>query len=403
MRYIKDGKCVLCPLNHYCDGVNDYASCPGDGYFCDEEGIHKCSLVHGASCSYCTKEKCTKCTNNHYLNSSGACVYCTPACAICKDSASCLKCNSDRVLSSSGKCDSFCSNVIPGCVFCSSAQKCENCSSKYYLNSSKKCNLCEAANCLKCRDNVNISLCEACNPGYYLNGSVCKACSTIDSNCAICANNKCISCKTGYHLDSNSKCVSNDNKFSCSDTNFMQIGSLCVTRKNMGDSAILTIPSSVIVAKAQEDYCYSNQNKCCWKGLTASNCTNEGGYGSCNRTLCDYNAAEEICKNFNYQGLKWRLPAQKEAQTWAYYSVGLNEQGLQLCDYSGGFSSLRCSNNNSCLGSYDGACRARAVWNNNYDNLNAYFVQLWGGVIDSNNYSMKTGAFSVRCVAQMEE
>ena len=41
----------------------------------------------------------------------------------------------------------------------------------------------------------------------------------------------------------------------------MRIGNLCVTRKNMGDSSMLPMPSTVSVAKINSDYCNSSKSK----------------------------------------------------------------------------------------------------------------------------------------------
>jgi len=180
----------------------------------------------------------------------------------------------------------------------------------------------------------------------------------------------------------------------------MQIGNLCVTRKNMGDSYSLAIPTSVTVVSARNEYCYSVSNKCCWKGETAGTsgkCDSaNGGYSGCNRTICNYNAAKEICSKFKYGGKTWRLATRDEMRNWGNSSIGLKENGLMLCDTVQDFSSACCTiGSNDCSGSADNTCRPAVVWGAD-KNTSSTVNGIFGFSTAAENY-----AYSVRCVTEM--
>lgn len=294
---------------------------------------------------------------------------------------------------------------MPGCYRCTDAYVCTQCHGGYYLNSAKSCTKCSLSNCQKCADNRPASspICEACFGGNYLSGGSCVSCKKYDANCAVCDKEKCLSCNSGFHLDENNKCKDNDLKFGCSDSNFMQIGNLCITRKNMGDSYALSIPNTVTIAQAGSEYCYSTNQKCCWKGRTSNSCSDKFGYSGCTRTVCNFEAASEICRNFNYQGKKWRLATRSEMASWGQYSMGLGAQGLMLCDHTSGYQDSQCAVwSVSCLGGLQNGCWIFYIWSaTETDTLHAYTFGTYFG-----EYSIalepKTMAASVRCVSEME-
>ena len=255
------------------------------------------------------------------------------------------------------------------------------------------CEMCDGNTCLKC------------DSGYILKNGKCEidCASKFGSSCTACTTSACTACASGYHISnasSNPACVAD---FSCSGSDFMQIGSLCVTRKNMGDSTALKIPSGVTVANVNQYCTSSSSNKCCWKGATSgTDCNNNGGaYSGCNRTVCDWYAADYICKNFTAGGRTWRLATKSEMSNWGSNSIGLGVNGLQLCDWNSGYSSAYCDHSGSCPGSNDVWCGPYFVWSGTVDgSSNAYGYYL---SIDSwrqgSNY--RTGAFSVRCVTEL--
>ena len=249
---------------------------------------------------------------------------------------------------------------------------------------------------------VSGNTCTACKDGYYLSNNQCKARTTV-ANCATYSTtaDKCESCSSGYKL-SNNKCVSDF----CSGQYFMKIGSLCVTKYNMGDSTETAIPSAAGVTIASNgDTCGSSSNysaKCCWKGETSgSDCDMIAGnyYSGCNRTVCNWAAANAICANYTKGGKTWRLPTTAEMTDWLTNSKGKGNNGLMLCDYSPGYSSAYCATSDSCPGSYGSHCYPNFVWSGSIrSSTSAYHDYLYSGSWSGPSYNYRTGAFSVRCL-----
>ncbi len=245
-----------------------------------------------------------------------------------------------------------------------------------------------------------------CDIGYYLNSSnKCSKCTI--SNCARCdKNGTCLACNSDYYLSDDKKsCLPNDGKFNCSDSNFMRIGNLCITRKNMGDSTTLKIPSSVITVEASGDYCYSQTEKCCWKGTTSNSCDSvNGNYSGCNRTVCNYSAAQEICAKFNYAGKTWRLATKQEADTWGDFNFNFLNNGLMLCGAAANTGIYtRCDFNYNCKGANSSnKCIAHYTWLADLSGLTkAYYLTNYYGNISISATSYLDSA-SVRCVTEMD-
>ncbi len=253
--------------------------------------------------------------------------------------------------------------------------------------------------CTKCTEKK----CLTCPDGEYLDSDDnCQSCSDKFNHCASCTESECTSCADGYVLTnptSSNPCSS----FSCSSPDFIQIGNLCITKKNMGDSSTLPIPSGVTVANVNQTCNSSSSNKCCWKGATSgTNCDNANGgaYSGCNRTVCDWYAADYICKNFTAGGRTWRLATKSEMSNWGTNSIGKGVNGLQLCDYWSGYSSAYCDSSYSCPGSTDDFCYPSEVWSSSVSGSNSYGYNLNGGSWDQNNQG-RLYADSVRCVAEV--
>ncbi len=412
--YIKDGVCTNCPSDKICDGVNaydeSYCDNPPDGYYCDGGNIKKCVDKYSLYCSTCNATQCLSCQSGYYL-SGKQCLACISGCDTCSNSTTCQKCSSWAVLNStSNKCVScWSTSVIPNCQFCTSTTNCTKCMGGYYINSSKKCSPCtDIANCTQCS---NSSTCTLCASGYFLNSSnSCSPCSI--SNCSICNNDgTCTICNQGYTLSEDKKsCEKDDGKFNCSDGNFIKIGNLCVTRKNMGDSSTLRIPNTITVVKPSDEYCYSETEKCCWSGATggtseSTSCNdNNGGYSGCNRTVCNYNAAKEICAKFNYGGKVWRLATLEEAQSWKTATIGLGSNGMMLCTHlESGVNVTLCPQTSYCKGADLNRC---TMWHSflesSTDGLTVPSADISAGNFNFSNISPMT-ASSVRCVTEMDD
>jgi len=412
--------CLKCGNGNYCeDGVwekrTSQCTNPPSGYYCDGTKLRTCISRYSTYCSTCNNAQCLSCYNGRYLHpATKECTPCGSSCGQCNPNnpEDCTSCSAAMLNYQNGihKCISC---NIENCFYCAnttttngdmSNARCGTCKGGYYLtNDNKTCSPCSTIqNCLLCSNNGK---CTNCKEGFYATSSgTCSACSI--SNCAACdENGKCMSCLRNYHLDNN-KCVSDDQNFNCSDSNFMQIGKLCVTRRNMGDSNMLPIPSTVNIANSPKEYCYSMSTKCCWKGETAKGgCTDEyGEYSGCDRTVCNWDAADEICSKFNYAGKTWRLPTESEAANFGKYSVGLGRNGLMLCDQQAGRGSEECTLTANCPGSgrVNGHCEPYDIWTSNeVTSLSAILYLLPNGNWYPATYT-KNLPVSVRCVTEME-
>ena len=405
--YIKNNKCESCPTNKICDGINaydeSYCTNPPDGYYCDGNNIKRCIDKYNMYCATCNSTQCLSCNATYYL-SNGNCFACSSGCYTCTNSSYCTKCGDWLILNSNThKCDTSCSTVLSNCVGCSDASTCTRCYGGYYVNSSNKCSPCsDISNCIECSSG---SICTACASGYYVNSSnKCSKCTI--SNCARCdKNGTCLACNSDYYLSDDKKsCLPNDGNFNCSDSNFMRIGNLCITRRNMGDSLMLPIPSTVNVATAGNDYCYSNSQKCCWKGKTSDYCNTNanGNYSGCTRTVCNWDAAQEICAKFNYAGKTWRLATNTERANWGINSINLANNGLMLCDYMSGLKSESCPTMSYCNGAFKNECAPWRIWGNNNNGIEAYTSELGAGKYYAIASYTKNHAQSVRCVTEMD-
>ena len=97
---------------------------------------------------------------------------------------------------------------------------------------------------------------------------------------------------------------------------------LCVSKMNPPDLEIInTSYFQVAVVPADST---STSSKVCWKGFTVyggDHCSSlaNGSYSGCTRTVCNWEAANEICKNWapgNSKKGSWRLPTLEELEGW---------------------------------------------------------------------------------------
>jgi len=423
---IKNDKCEKCPNSSLpSDGISQCGveCATKTGYYCKGQELKSCTGTYGMTCNTCNDSKCVTCAMSYYINPSAAstttpCLSCGSnggACRYCSTNKFCTDCYEAYVLDeANGKCVADlidnCSIYVPktGSVKkLPSNYKCSTCKGGYYpANNGASCELCTSmANCLLC----NATECTKCETGYYGSGLSCKQCSI--TNCANCTpDGKCGSCNKGYHLSDNLlSCEADNGVFECSDSNFMQVvingKKLCITRKNMGDTKVLTIPSTVTVVEADE-YCYtsSDNSKCCWSGATSTACDDEnGGYSGCNRTVCEWNAGKEICDKYTYGGLKWRMPTYAELAYFAKFSQNLGANGLQLCDpVSSGYYSAYCRDQGHCLGAYSNHCYASRIYSSEETSATGARRYYMSGGNWNNGADVKTFGFSVRCVTEME-
>ena len=161
---------------------------------------------------------------------------------------------------------------------------------------------------------------------------------------------------------------------------------VCVTKYNVGDNKGPTIANSTTkVTAGSGTRCDAEDDECCWKGTTTRACTASGSwsghssnYSGCNRTVCNWNAANASCQSWAPSGTSvgdWRLPTETEIQNWmtvintesngfGKISRYLGSDGLQLCDNSDStYGSVKCTSNsnpNQCRSS--SSCAPFMVW-----------------------------------------
>ncbi len=419
--------CKTCPEDNYCTSGNKTPCPTGQGANSGSSVCTSCSSKI-SNCSECSNlTQCSKCRSGYYINSSKTCTKCTAGyycngitqtkCSAGQYSSagasSCTACSSGYYQNLTGQTScKTCSTLTSNCSNCNSTTgTCTACANKYYINS-KTCTLCPAG--YKCVNNSKTQCaageysaagsqsCTKCANGYYsaAGSSSCSKCSSKWANCATCTNSGCSSCKSGYTLNSSKQCVST---FSCTG-DFLQIGNICVTKYNMGDRPAFTIPLTVNLHSINA-YCNSNSQNCCWFGKTGARCNaNNGGYSGCNRTVCNYYAAKEICDKFNYGGKTWRLPTERELAYWDDYNIGRGSNGLMLCSRTVIDSrSTECAMYCVCPGAPDNCCLSNTIWSNKITSATStYTFHKWGQADWTGPVSNKNNnAFSVRCVTDM--
>lgn len=248
---------------------------------------------------------------------------------------------------------------------------------KKFDSTEGKCLLCQKDKCELCTTSINDK------QGYFVNSNEsCDYQKCSIAACSRCNKDACLECRSGFTL-LNNKCIIEDND------NLKRYNNMYVTRKNMGDSDILTIKGVNLVPVGT--FCASN-DKCCWYGITSAACDNSG-YSSCTRTVCNYYGAKAACDNFDYLGLKWRLATPSEL-----YPIGDNPE-FWFCTYNPKASFKQCKNGVSkCLNSNNTNCRPNDYWVDN-------------GMCAHNNYTQWTcgsglsefyAPAGVRCVSVIE-
>ncbi len=256
---------------------------------------------------------------------------------------------------------------------------------------------------------------DLCPLGQYMStDNSCINCSDVFLNCAICTKDACLTCKSGY--------ISNGVSCTACPQNTIEVIAggkrLCVTQYNMGDRPEFPVNVSGVTVVKSGVGCFTGI--CCWQGQTADfdhgyDCDKAPwDYRGCNRTVCNYYAAEKICNNFKYGGLNWRLPALNELKDfYSGYSRLNGSNGLMLCgvcgiaDWNIYYTYHACcgewvptgDDSRKCKGSND-SCDAQSVWSGEKSNGNAYNYELHEDEWEKRGGLSWTGR-SVRCVAEL--
>ena len=362
-----DSTCIACPNGKYSDNGKECKYCEA-GYWPNDDKTACVECPKGYICNQDTKVKCSGTTAPKIEENLGGVLGKSHICAPCPAGSYCV--------------DGIETKCPEGTYSQGNKSQCSTCPDNEYPTEDQ-------------------STCTTCPTGYYCSGGQQVSCSEKWRNCAECDSTGCTKCKENFNF-SNGQCESLSPVT-------MKIGNLYVTKYNMGDRDELPIPSTITLLNYNEK-CPTN-GRCCWQGQTAngSYCdAQNGGYSGCKRTVCNWDAAREVCARFNLDGFNWRLPAYSEMSSWYSYSALMSANGLQLCSYTSSNSKnwSRCYAQGNCgnyvNSSYVGTsqCYPSYLWTrNSYNSLNAYYYHLDGS---SWNYSYTYNRYpaSVRCVAQ---
>ncbi len=192
---------------------------------------------------------------------------------------------------------------------------------------------------------------------------------------------------------------------------------ICVSKYNVGDAGPdgfgPPIPESFTQYIMNIGQSCPYNGSCCWKGKTAGTCgiTGNAGanYSGCNRTVCQWNAANAACREYNAFGATakgaWRLPKISEYSVWAQNFNVLNnnkgKDGLQLCtrEATGGY--VQCYYAPNCPGSAGGSysagyCFPHHNWTeSSAGSGNMYYAPITPNISSSMQHTL---AASARCV-----
>ncbi len=195
----------------------------------------------------------------------------------------------------------------------------------------------------------------------------------------------------------------------------------CITKANAGDIVNnITSPSIKnigIQVLSVGQTCTTNT--CCWQGRTGDKCStyDNSAYSGCNRTICDWYAADVVCSNYNPDGNTkglWKLPTYSDLIEWRTQNANdnstgssklsryLGKNGLDLCESSGDgtWGAAWCSTAHGCNTPAGGTgCYANCVWGER-DGVTAYAhnLLLTDNVASIQSSSLTSNGRSVRCV-----
>ena len=194
------------------------------------------------------------------------------------------------------------------------------------------------------------------------------------------------------------------------ETDSTQKTGLCVTQYNIGDGNFSIPTGSIdenIEAGTSKPDGYCNDKKCCWHGATSgTNCDSvNGSYSGCNRTVCNWEAANSICDNLSYGGYSnWRLPTKEELEKMnpdTYSKIGSEHSGdggLMFCDYYAGKNSSHCGPSFFCYAGYNNYCGTDTYWGSSENDTSKAYVRYLNNGVWVNSSEYKTHGYSTRCV-----
>jgi len=429
----------------------------------------KCSGTYDAKCTLCSdgfgivKGKCVQCVEGTYSSlESGLCENCPDGMYSSIGSTECSDCGYHHYCKD-GRKTACPDGLITSITNASSINDCKACPEGWVCPSDSEPKKCEGGTYIISQK----SPCRACAKGYYCDGknkitcpdgtysdiegaTSCKPCTEI-TNCIDCVKETgaCTRCTDGMALksaDGNNRCgIAIVNQAQCNalaaSTNtspmFSTLGSYrglkwvlsamhangsvyngtCVMRVNAGDFGTPLPPTLAYWGNA------SNKAACVNAaviGNTADTryCKNSpyylefGNYSSCNRTVCNWFAANDICEYYNQNynpdknNYKFRLPDRNELKVWGDTNIVINS--LNLCHSDVNNSNYNCNN---LISSYcpNNQCIPSSVWGHTtyWDSNSYYYAWLsdatdWNIVSYAYNLTHTSSWYgkSVRCVLE---
>lgn len=313
-------------------------------YTIEAEG-NSCNCLNGTCAS--GKNYCTSCNSGYKLDGQ-ACVKnpCTCSNGTCKEGYTyCTSCNAGYSLYE-GKC--------------------------YYGIET----VCNDYNCSICKD-AKEKGCTACKNGYVLYNGECylgttEGCSGISYDTEE-YRIKCSSCKSGYTKCGSGSCrLTSALKGSCP-YNTTRVGCICVTNFNIGEGYYgENIYSAGICTPSKTCPTASLDAPTCWEGISANtsgsgckSCTGSMGvgyhdYSGCKRTVCNYQAAEQLCKSIGM-----RLPMKSEIDSIIADTIYGYSLTMTFCDGSSkgdAKAHALCPVASTCYGANNNKCYPYKIW-----------------------------------------
>ncbi|KAH0576042.1 Cysteine-rich membrane protein 1 [Spironucleus salmonicida] len=248
---INSGKCTVtsnkCLANTFCPSTDETEADCKPCTQISTSGAYSCNCIDNTAsngCQLCADEKCTKCTEEQFLDNNGKCESCSVDCQTCESTEDkCTSCNKGKILNkSTNKCEDA----------CQTNQQCSGKGIGYCDLSVKYCKPC-ALNCSLC---ISSEFCATCEPSSMNNvltieGKCTKQCNDLTQDkyclggvatdcapdatskcacsnqqgCATCnkENSGCDLCLAGYIKASDDKCTD------CA-KGYEKFGELCISQ-----------------------------------------------------------------------------------------------------------------------------------------------------------------------------
>ena len=360
--------CNNCEAGYKCSGGANHDKCAAGTY--SEAGKNSCTTCTagykcpgGTNRQYCSAGTYQTSTGQTVCNNCGAGYYCTggTARAQCpagkystatnaQNANACANCGAGYYCTGGSNRTACAANKYSTATNATAASTCSNCASGASSNAgSSKCNC--VANCATCSTN---GACSTCNTGYKVSNGSCVSCNV--ANCTGYSSGcTCNACVANYEPDGAGGCKQSYLTYT--------YGNLQWTTRNAGDPGGPAIPATVNIFYIGTNVCQKGASQSnstcgtgvptCWKAATSSDYTAASwsgsyttldGYSGKNRTVCNRQAAAQICSAIGY-----RVPTLADLSAKNWNTI----REMALCDKSASSSTYaKCESSNNCTGVY---------------------------------------------------